>query len=337
MSAKFLAAWLGCSLLWLSGDSRAQTITYFRVAGVAWGIAVGPDGNLWFPTAHGVAKMTPSGSVTIYPTPKNPGLRSMITAGPDGRMWFTNGDRIGAITMDGVVTEYPVPPDTNATGIATGVDGRVWFGGNAVVGRITPAGLVTMFPTGKPRTAVVEMATGADGNVWFVEPPENSIGRITPGGEMTHFATVPGVCCGPVSITSSKDGGLWLAFNQGSTIARVSTAGAITSAVFVNRSAVVVRDGPDAGIWVGTEHHGIGSRAAIGRVSSTGVVEVVDLSTAVPRIMDMVAGPDGNLWATLYPPSSGCIFPFCPPPDPTPPLGIVRVDLSAAATVPALS
>lgn len=40
--------------------ASAQSVTYFRVPGVVWGIAAGPDGNLWFPTTAGVAKMTPA-------------------------------------------------------------------------------------------------------------------------------------------------------------------------------------------------------------------------------------------------------------------------------------
>lgn len=42
-------------------------------------------------------------------------------------------------------------------------------------------------------------------------------------------------------------------------------------------------------------------------------------------IRDITAGPDGNIWAVLER-SGGCVAP-CPPPDPTPPFAIVRVNL----------
>ena len=69
------------------------------------GIALGPDGNLWYAdssaTAGAIGTVTPSGKVAVI----HAGIRSTsqptaITVGPDGRMWFTlvKSNQIGAIT-----------------------------------------------------------------------------------------------------------------------------------------------------------------------------------------------------------------------------------------------
>ena len=54
-----------------------------------------------------------------------------IAAGPDGNLWFTelSGDRIGRITPAGVITEFSTGLTAGAgpLGIAAGPDGNLWF------------------------------------------------------------------------------------------------------------------------------------------------------------------------------------------------------------------
>src|SRR5216683_2733732 len=59
-----------------------------------WGIAAGPDGNLWFTerAANGVdkvVKVTTSGVFTEYPIPTAYSSPFRIAAGPDDNLWFT--------------------------------------------------------------------------------------------------------------------------------------------------------------------------------------------------------------------------------------------------------
>src|SRR4051794_11817711 len=53
-------------------------------------INVGPDGNLWFTEGQvdKLAKMTPSGVITEYPTTPG-GAPSAILAGSDNDLWIT--------------------------------------------------------------------------------------------------------------------------------------------------------------------------------------------------------------------------------------------------------
>jgi virginiamycin B lyase len=67
------------------------------------GLAKGPDGNLWFMETNGMARITPSGTITEFDVK---GLNTqdnlaMITAGPHGTLWFagTRSRKIGRITI----------------------------------------------------------------------------------------------------------------------------------------------------------------------------------------------------------------------------------------------
>jgi virginiamycin B lyase len=318
--------------------SAAPTVTYFQLAGVSGRIAAGPDGNLWIPTTEGIVKMTPSGETTTYPTPNPPA--GTIVAGPDGRIWYMVSlpTRLGAITTAGVASEYPLDHGVHPYSLTAGPDGNLWFGYRWGVGRITPAGEATYYPILDTR-GVPDIETGPDGNIWFVEYPDNRMGRITPAGEITRFSTYPQVCCGPASLARGADGQLWIAFNQGRAIARIVMDG--TLELFHPTGAdpaspgrpMSVHGGPEARIWFATEW---GSH--IGRIRPDGQVELIPLRPNIPMVFGMIGGPDGNLWATVDAPGVGCTL-GCPPPDPTPPVGVVRVNLAASdhADVPTAS
>jgi streptogramin lyase len=89
-----------------------------RNAPFPWGIAAGPDGNMWFTENLGnmVAKVTMSGAISEYLVPTPGSWPSEITAGPDGNLWFTEnqsnawtvptGGKVAKVTTSGVITEY---------------------------------------------------------------------------------------------------------------------------------------------------------------------------------------------------------------------------------------
>ncbi len=114
-------------------------------------IAVGPDGNLWFPylicsstqqgctnwSHSGIGRITSSGAITLFsnglPTGTFP--RSLV-AGPDGDMWFR--DRVANLSSRGTI------------------------------GRITPSGVITLFSNGIPMgSEPINLTVGPDGNLWF--------------------------------------------------------------------------------------------------------------------------------------------------------------------------
>ena len=154
-----------------------------------YGIAAGPDGNLWFAEISGLAnkigRITTVGVVTEFPIPTAFSNPEGIAAGPDGNLWFTehNTNKIGRITTAGVITEFAIPTaNSSPYGIAAGPDGNLWFAEQAGnIGRISTAGVITEFPVPTGSSSPFLIAAGPDGNLWFTENAADNIGRITTG------------------------------------------------------------------------------------------------------------------------------------------------------------
>jgi streptogramin lyase len=121
-------------------------------------IAAGPDGDLWF-TATGenageefeseVARITPSGTVTVEDRPEGPPLG--IATGPDGNMWFTalgsEPDRpsmlVGIAPGDMLLGPYKTGLHTESEpgAITAASDGDMWFADNGLTRAIGRLGL----------------------------------------------------------------------------------------------------------------------------------------------------------------------------------------------------
>ena len=114
-SAALILALVGVSL---AGFARGQVITEFPIPtanSFPYGIAAGPDGNLWFTEISGLAnkigRITTAGVVTEFPIPTAGSNPQGIAAGPDGNLWFTesSANQIGRITTAGVDHRVPRP------------------------------------------------------------------------------------------------------------------------------------------------------------------------------------------------------------------------------------
>ena len=150
-------------------------------AGLADSIALGSDGNLWVPDAHGnqIDRITPTGVFTTFPLPTPQSKPSEIIAGSDGNLWFleSGGNRIGKITPVGITSEFALPTaGAQASDMTAGPDGNLWFeecvpgtNGSACnyrIGRITPTGALTEFAL-PPESTLHYLVAGPDGNLWF--------------------------------------------------------------------------------------------------------------------------------------------------------------------------
>ena len=86
-------------------DRSELRLGFCRVEGaptsVPWGIALGPDRNLWFTENNSgrVGKVTTSGGFTVYAVASANADLGGIAEGLDGRLWFTEGgpNKIAAI------------------------------------------------------------------------------------------------------------------------------------------------------------------------------------------------------------------------------------------------
>jgi streptogramin lyase len=120
--------------------TTSGTITEFSTDAIfgdsPFGVAPGPDGDVWFTEqlSNAIARVAPDGTavetqIPTYPTPQN------IAEGPDGNMWFTEAcfltpahiNSIGRVTPTGVVTEFALPANSAAASVVAGPDGFLWF------------------------------------------------------------------------------------------------------------------------------------------------------------------------------------------------------------------
>jgi virginiamycin B lyase len=205
-----------------------------------------------------------------YPVPTATSDTQGIALGPDGNMWFTEvvANQIGVVDPTGTTFhEYPLPTAaSNPLSIAAGPDGNLWFAecNNDKIGRITTAGVITEFSLPSNRDQATSIIAGPDGNLWFAENATRTIGKITTAGVVTDFGQTAG---NPTAIAIGPDNQLWVAETcSGSpcSIAQVQVAtGAITEWTTGNASAAGIVTGPDEDLWF-TENGPNG--AVIGRM-----------------------------------------------------------------------
>jgi streptogramin lyase len=128
-----------------------------------------------------------------------------IAAGPDGNLWVTEygGNKIMRITTAGVRTEFStgLTPTSGPYGITAGSDGSLWFVEHSVqkIGRITTGGTITEYAITTPSSGAMMIALGSDHNLWFTHYSANKIGLFSlalaitaPGDNLDiHFIVGP--------------------------------------------------------------------------------------------------------------------------------------------------
>ena len=276
-------------------------------------IAVGSDGNLWFPQmgANRIGRITTAGVVTEFTIPAAAALGRVIAAGPDGRLWALGSGsdarvHVWAVETSGAAHEIAVlgdnPPlglDFLPAGITPGPDGNIWISNLSEIVRVSPAGQVARFPIAAGAVAT-SITVGPDGNLWFLD----SIGpflarhqrlcRITTAGaieQVLYDQTTQGASA-PSSIIVGPDRNLWFADSGYSQIVRV-TVSPLKKTVFPFPGASELAAGPDGNIWIT-----LLGRNAIARLMPSGGSTEFELPTPLSNPSGIVAGTDGNLWFT---------------------------------------
>ena len=259
------------------------------------GIAVGPDGALWFTNEadHSIGRITLHGVVSSYTDPSI-AAPTGITSGPDGALWFLNGTgSIGRISVNGAVTSFSAFGDSSPVGITAGPDGAIWFTtAGESVGRMTTDGVVTMFDDPLQMRGTYGIAPGPDGAVWFTNYLGGSIGRISVDGVASSY-TDPRIQY-PVDITTGPDGALWFTDDSGS-IGRITTSGVVST--YGDASTVGhplgITLGRDGALWA-TDRDG-----SIVRITASGSITRYD-DPAIQFPVGITAARDGSLWFTNY-------------------------------------
>ena len=278
----------------LAKITSAGKITEFPVPAV--GLCAGPDGNVWFTEANAIGKITPAGSVTLFPYSGS--AASSITRGADGNLYFTEyGGKIGKITQQGVITEYPLAADDTPFAVTLGPDGNVWYATfsdatRGSIGKITPAGVISEYPLPYNQAVPVSITAGPDDNLWYTRSgcfacsphiPGQTVGKITVDGVATEYST-PTYVSDPVSITSGSDGDLWAVESSKNQIVRIAVDGSMTEyAPFTaDNKPIRISAGPDGNLWftdAGTDRIGkiVIAGAAAATVTQVPAMEWISL------------------------------------------------------------
>jgi streptogramin lyase len=215
----------------------AGKVTEYPLAGTFafQGVTGGPDGNVWYtvpisPQGPSIARITPTGVITLFALPNPSSIPVYITAGPDGNLWFTDSgtNEVGEMDTSGnTLAEYPIPtPNSNPSAIIAGPDGNLWFLQNTsfgAVAKITLSGQVTEYPV-QIQAYQNGIAAGSDGAIWFAEYYPNSVARVTTDG-VVSTVTLSTPNAGGSAVTLGADKKLWVADGFSGTLSRLSAIG----------------------------------------------------------------------------------------------------------------
>jgi streptogramin lyase len=304
-----------------TGGSIRETSIGSELLYGLFGIASGPDGNLWFPDQGcmgkgicDIVRLTPQGQFANFRRGLHRGtLPYWTVAGPDGNVWFTDEGRtpaIGRLTPAGKITEFSrgLRRGSLPFEIAVGADGDLWFtdqGRRPAIGRITPAGKITEFSRGLVRGSMpFGIAASPHGTLWFTDHGCGghgtcTVGRATLSGRISELAPSR-LRSGskPLGIAAGPDHDMWFADNSGA-IGRITPAGRVTEltrGLNPGSAPVGVTEGPDGDLWFTDEGS---TTPAIGRVTPSGRIREFSAGLqqgSLPAVI--VPAPDGKLWFT---------------------------------------
>jgi virginiamycin B lyase len=179
-----------------------------------------------------LGSVDPHGGVREWQLPdgiNGPASPNGVVARPTGPVWFTDppNDRVGRLDpTTGTITTWQTPTSGSwPLGLTFGPDGNLWFTERSVdqVARVTRSGDITEWPL-TPGAFPNRIVAGPDGALWFTELGTNQVARITTGGVLTEFP----VAGGPVGITVSRSGQMYVALYTARQVGALSTTGTIT-------------------------------------------------------------------------------------------------------------
>ena len=269
-------------------------------SGTGWD-TLGPENAIWFTGNYAdlVGKVDTSGVVTTFQTAQGSHPNGIV-AGPDGNLWFVEPgtNNIAKSSPSGAITEYSVGQRfAGLWTITNGPDGNLWFAEYAArynnIVRITTDGVMTTFPIPTPGATVLYITTGPDGNLWFTELAAQQVGKIDPNsGQITEYP-FPGVNKGLAALVAGPDGNLWImesTFFGG--IAKFSTAGTLLAEYPVQFQTLLdIKVGSDGALWFPQFYPN-----GVARLTTSGVVSTVPLTSVNALGNDVAIGADGKLW-----------------------------------------
>ncbi len=262
-------------------------------------ITPGPDGNLWFTQndTDRVSKITPTGTVTtvsvnaiFLPRMGSFPVRTAICGSPNQA-----SNMIGQMSPAGVLLNEYAAGGGGLFYITSGADGNLWFpiDNDNAIGRMTTSGVLTEFPVPTQGASPAGITKGPDGNVWFTESAGN-VAKIDPSGNITEYPIPNGAQKNLGTIAVGPDKNLWIIENTPtSALAKFSPLGVLLAEYSVPFQGYPqgLKAGTDGAMWVTQEYPN-----NLIRMTTTGVVSYVALSSVNAQGNDLAFGPDGKIW-----------------------------------------
>jgi virginiamycin B lyase len=197
-----------------------------------FGIALGPDGKVWFTELSGnkIGRLSVTDGITEFPIPTLASGPYAIASAKDGRLYFTefNGNKIGAITTSGVIDEIPIPtPNAHPAGIAVmSWDAMFTESGAGKLGVVSSntGKLMDEYDLPDPSCKPWGIAVGPDFAFYFTERGSNKIGRFRSALDKNEY-DIPTPGADPSSSSGTTPGG------SGSTKSRRASSAPCSSRV----------------------------------------------------------------------------------------------------------
>jgi streptogramin lyase len=140
------------------------------------------------------------------------------------------------------------------------------------------------------------ITAGPDGDLWFVDSNShtgNSIGRITPAGQVTNYLLPAGSNAN--EITAGPDGNMWFTELAANKIGRITPTGQITEFALPSEGSqpLGITTGAEGNLWFTEE-----KANKIGRITPTGQITEFALPGMESKPWSITTGYEGDLWFT---------------------------------------
>jgi streptogramin lyase len=187
------------------------------------GVAIGPDGNIYFGMWNPSAlwKLEPTGVTFSKVTSLTGGVPEDLAFSPVNGHLFATIDGASDISeyFTGVGTpNYYGPITANMFFIKVDSAGDAWAGAEKGVAEIPYAsgGQILSYTSPNSKSNIQAVTIDHSGNVWFTDRGDNSIGEIIPSEGAPHVTEYPipqatggDTEASPYDITTASDGSIW--------------------------------------------------------------------------------------------------------------------------------
>jgi virginiamycin B lyase len=271
----------------------------------AGGVALGPDGDVWFTEYAHIGKITPKGVITEYPYPMghNDNQYGGVAAGPDGNVWFAESSTnavASVVPSTGVITEHVLSTECTPAGVTFAKDGNLWFGclaSGALVGKYDlKTGVSTFYTTGYTFNGNYSMhfaTEGYDGNPWFATATGGVIFEVVAGTGKVITYKPPATVESPNAVALGPDGNIWVVTVRGGHVdtyipnpLKVSPTSLTFTGIGQQLDLAVSQHGTSS--WTSSSSNALVATVAQGSNSNTFDVTSVGAGTCKVEIADAI-------------------------------------------------